>query len=172
MQAQANSSDERLLLDNQLCFGLYAAARKVIQLYAPLLERLDLTYTQYISLLVLWEHQSLSVKHLGDYLMLDSGTLTPMLKKLEKKGLVTRTRSVQDERSVIIRITEQGQSIKAQALAFLPTLVCSTCLSEQELVDLRAMVKKLLQGLGKEGDPLASIPAIDANHQFTNLSSI
>jgi DNA-binding MarR family transcriptional regulator len=112
---------------------------------------------------VLWEHLSLSVKELGDYLMLDSGTLTPLLKKLEKKGLVSRTRSMQDERSVIIRITEQGQSIKTQALAFLPTLACSTCLSQQELVDLRTMVKKLLQGLGKEGDPLASIPTIDAN---------
>jgi MarR family transcriptional regulator, organic hydroperoxide resistance regulator len=161
MEAQGNSSDEVLLLDNQLCFGLYAASRKVIQLYAPLLERLDLTYTQYISLLVLWEHQSLSVKELGDYLMLDSGTLTPLLKKLEKKGLVTRTRSSLDERIVIVRITEQGQSIKTQALAFLPTLMCSTCLSQQELVDLREKVKKLLQGLGKEGQFLASLPGMD-----------
>ena len=143
----ANLPDTALLLDNQLCFGLYAASRKVIQLYAPLLTRVDLTYTQYITLLVLWEHHILPVKELGNYLILDTGTLTPLLKKLEKKGLVTRTRSAKDERSVLIEVTEKGQAIRADALGFLPTMLCAGCLSPQELIELREMVKRLVDGL-------------------------
>ena len=143
----ANLPDTALLLDNQLCFSLYAASRKVIQLYAPLLTRVDLTYTQYITLLVLWEHHILPVKELGNYLILDTGTLTPLLKKLEKKGLVTRTRSAKDERSVLIEVTEKGQAIRAEALGFLPTMLCAGCLSPQELIELREMVKRLVDGL-------------------------
>jgi MarR family transcriptional regulator, organic hydroperoxide resistance regulator len=139
--------DDALLLDNQLCFGLYAASRKVIQLYAPLLKRVNLTYTQYITLLVLWEHPTLPVKELGNLLMLDTGTLTPLLKKLEKKGLVTRTRSQKDERSVLIEITAAGTAIKQAALGFLPNLLCESCLSPQELIELRGLVKRLTDGL-------------------------
>lgn len=141
------SNDQALLLDNQLCFGLYAASRKVIQLYGPLFTRLGLTYTQYVTLLALWERPVLSVKELGQGLMLDSGTLTPMLKKMERKGIITRTRSAQDERSVLIEITPTGRAMKADALAFLPTLLCSSCLSTQELVELRGLTKKLLSSL-------------------------
>jgi MarR family transcriptional regulator, organic hydroperoxide resistance regulator len=144
---ETNPVNDALLLDNQLCFGLYAASRKVIQAYAPLLTKIDLTYTQYITLLVLWERTALPVKDLGSHLMLDTGTLTPLLKKLEKKGFVTRTRSVQDERSVIIAVTARGQALKQEALDFLPTLLCSTCLSQGELIELRDLVKRLVGGL-------------------------
>lgn len=144
-----NSSDEALRLDNQLCFGLYAASRKVIQLYYPLLDRLGITYTQYITLLVLWEQNRLTVKELCRTLMLDTGTLTPLLKKLEKKGLVTRTRSLQDERSVIIEITLKGVALKKDALQFLPTLLCAVDLGPRQLTELHDLVNKLLLSLGK-----------------------
>ena len=143
----AQIPDDALLLDNQLCFNLYAASRKVIQLYGPHLSRLDLTYTQYITLLALWEHPVLTVKELGGLLLLDTGTLTPLLKKMEKKGFLTRTRSPQDERSVIIAITERGQALKLEALKFIPQLACSSCLSPAELEELRELAKKLLFGL-------------------------
>ncbi|MEA4910112.1 MAG: MarR family transcriptional regulator [Chloroflexi bacterium] len=148
-------SGDPLLLDNQLCFGLYAASRRVIHLYAPLLTRLDITYTQYITLLVLWEHRRLAVKAIGDSLMLDSGTLTPMLKKLEKKGLVTRRRSTEDERSVIVELTGTGAAMKEEALAFLPSLLCTSCLTPPELVELRELLHKLLHGLEEDAAPPA-----------------
>ena len=91
---------DMLRLDNQLCFALYAASRKVTGAYGPLLKKLDLTYTQYVTLMVLWEQQELPVKDIGERLLLDSGTLTPLLKKLEEKGYVTRRRSTVDERVV------------------------------------------------------------------------
>jgi DNA-binding MarR family transcriptional regulator len=142
-----NLPDTTLLLDNQLCFGLYAASRKVIQSYAPLLKRIGLTYTQYITLLVLWEHRALPVKELGNYLMLDTGTLTPLLKKLEKKGLVTRTRSVEDERSVLIKVTEQGLAIRAEARGFLSSMLGASHMSFQEIIELRELAKRLVDGL-------------------------
>jgi MarR family transcriptional regulator, organic hydroperoxide resistance regulator len=144
-----NLPDTTLLLDNQLCFGLYAASRKVIQLYAPLLKRIDLTYTQYITLLVLWEHRVLPVKELGNYLMLDTGTLTPLLKKLEKKGLVTRTRSVEDERSVLVEVTEKGLAIRAEARGFLSSMLSASHLSFQEIIELRELAKRLVKGLNQ-----------------------
>ena len=141
---------DALVLDHQLCFSLYAASRKVIQLYGPHLSRLDLTYTQYITLMALWEHRLLPVKDLGELLMLDSGTLTPLLKKLEKKGLVTRRRSSKDERSVLIEITPKGRAIKQAAMGFLPELFCATCLTPRELVRIRELTQKLLQGLQQQ----------------------
>jgi DNA-binding MarR family transcriptional regulator len=137
-------TDDSLRLENQLCFSLYAASRKVIQLYAPMLDALGLTYTQYITLLVLWEFPSLPVKDLGKSLQLDTGTLTPVLKKLEKKGLVTRTRSTQDERSVLIELTSRGSEMKADALRYLPSLSCARTLDSGEMIDLRERVKTLL----------------------------
>ena len=141
---------DALVLDHQLCFSLYAASRKVIQLYGPHLSRLDLTYTQYITLMALWEHSVLPVKVLGERLMLDSGTLTPLLKKLEKKGLVTRRRSSKDERSVLIEVTPKGRAIKQAAMSFLPELFCATCLTPRELVRIRELTQKLLQGLQQQ----------------------
>jgi MarR family transcriptional regulator, organic hydroperoxide resistance regulator len=104
-----------LKLENQICFPLYALSRQITNLYRPLLEALELTYPQYLVMLLLWEHQQLSVKAIGEQLRLDSGTLTPLLKRLEKRGLLTRTRDQQDERLVQIGITSQGEELKAKA---------------------------------------------------------
>ena len=108
-----------LKLDRQLCFPLYACSREMIKEYKPYLDKLDLTYTQYITMMVLWEKKSINVKALGDQLYLDSGTLTPLLKKLEAKGLVTRKRSSEDERNLIISITEAGEALKEQAVTII-----------------------------------------------------
>ena len=106
---------EQLKLENQLCFPLYAAAKEVVRKYKPVLDELDLTYTQYITMMVLWEKEELNVKELGSILYLDSGTLTPLLKKLEAKGYITRNRCKEDERNLIIQITEQGDALKKRA---------------------------------------------------------
>ena len=104
-----------LKLENQLCFPLYACSREVIKKYRPFLTELDLTYTQYIAMLVFWEERKLSVKELGQKLFLDSGTLTPVLKSLEGKGLVKRSRSTEDERVLLVEITEEGEALKEKA---------------------------------------------------------
>lgn len=109
------SIDEILLLENQVCFPLYVTAKDVVNAYRLFLEDIDLTYTQYIVMMVLWEVKSLSVRELGRRLSLDSGTLTPVLKKLEKKGVLTRTRSREDERVVDITITQAGMDLKMVA---------------------------------------------------------
>ena len=106
---------EQLKLEKQLCFPLYAAAKEVVRKYKPYLDELDLTYTQYITMMVLWEKESLDVKELGSILYLDSGTLTPLLKKLEAKGYVSRQRCKEDERNLIICITEKGNALKEKA---------------------------------------------------------
>ncbi len=105
-----------LKLENQMCFPLYACSKEIIRKYKPYLDELDLTYTQYISMMVLWEVKEINVKELGKKLYLDSGTLTPMLKKLEAKGFVTRARSKEDERNLIITITEKGEALKEKAV--------------------------------------------------------
>lgn len=106
-----------LKLENQLCFPLYAASRALIRQYHPYLSALDLTYTQYVAMMVLWESAPLSVKELGERLMLDTGTLTPLLKAMEQKGLLQRRRSESDERSVIVSLTDRGAALRADALA-------------------------------------------------------
>ena len=103
--------NQMLKLENQLCFPLYACAKEVIRRYTPLLEPLGLTYTQYIAMMVMWEHKSISVKDMGKLLYLDSGTLTPMLKKMEKAGWIRRKRSENDERVVMVTITDKGAKI-------------------------------------------------------------
>jgi DNA-binding MarR family transcriptional regulator len=109
-----------LQLDNQLCFPLYAASRMVTKLYQPLLEKLDITYPQYLILVVLWESDALTVNEIGKKLMLETNTLTPLLKRMEIKGIIKRTRSKIDERQVIIKLTDKGSSLKQQALC-IPT---------------------------------------------------
>lgn len=104
-----------LKLENQLCFPLYVAAKEIVKKYRPLLEPLGLTYTQYIAMMVMWEKKSVTVGQLGEKLCLDTGTLTPMLKKMQASGLVERKRSQTDERSVIVTITERGEELKAKA---------------------------------------------------------
>ena len=116
------STAEILKLQNQVCFPLYAASRLVVQAYRPLLADLGLTYPQYLVMLVLWEQDGVSVGHLGERLYLDSGTLTPLLKRLEKQGLVERKRSVQDDRTVENFLTEEGKLLKEQAVG-IPTEV-------------------------------------------------
>lgn len=110
-----NSTIDPLKLENQLCFPLYVAAKEIVKKYRPLLEPLGLTYTQYIAMMVMWEKKSVTVGQLGEKLCLDTGTLTPMLKKMQASGLVERKRSQTDERSVIVTITERGEELKAKA---------------------------------------------------------
>jgi DNA-binding MarR family transcriptional regulator len=106
---------EILKLENQLCFPIYALSRKITSMYQPFLSDLGITYPQYLVMLILWEKESVNVKELGDCLLLDSGTLTPLLKRLEKNKLITRTRSDKDERIVIISLTKQGKKMEEQA---------------------------------------------------------
>ncbi len=106
------TEENALKLENQLCFPLYAAARKVVNLYSPYLKPLGLTYTQYIVFMVLWEYKSITVGELGKILFLDNGTLTPLLKKMEKENYIIRTRSKEDERVVLIILTEIGLAMK------------------------------------------------------------
>ena len=109
------STDELLKLENQLCFPLNACSKEVVRRYTPHLDKLDLTYTQYLVMMALWEYGELSVGELGERLFLDSGTLTPMLKKMEDKGYVSRVRSSVDERRVNVRLTEVGEQLKEEA---------------------------------------------------------
>lgn len=138
---------ESLKLDNQLCFALYACAKEVTRIYKPVLDKFGITYTQYITLLVLWEQDNITVKELGKKLHLDSGTLTPLLKKLENMGIVQRIRDTQDERNVYIRLTEKGASMKDEALEIPTKVFCSTGISMEEAVGLREKLKVLLNNL-------------------------
>lgn len=137
--------DDLLRLENQLCFPLYACSREIIKLYKPFLDKLDLTYTQYLTMMVLWESNQLSVKELGKKLYLDSGTLTPVLKKMESKGLISRKRSSEDERIMIILITENGLKLKEKALEIPHRVFCETQLEKDEAIQLKIRLKNLLQ---------------------------
>ncbi len=133
-----------LKIENQLCFPLYACSRSVIKQYTPLLDQIDLTYTQYITMLVLWEHKELNVKQLGQYLFLDSGTLTPLLKKLEKKGLITRKRSVEDERNLIVTITEEGEALRESAIDIPAKVGAGLSMTPEESDELYRLLYKVL----------------------------
>ena len=147
-------NDAALLLDNQLCFPLYAASRRIIRLYRPVLDPLGLTYTQYITLLALWERDGETVKALGERLFLDSGTLTPLLKKLEVQGLIRRDRSRHDERNVLIRLTAEGSALKTRA-AEVPVKIASCVnLSMPDARELHRLLHLLLAD-----DALVDCPA-------------
>jgi DNA-binding MarR family transcriptional regulator len=135
---------DSLKLKNQLCFPLYACSREIIKKYNPLLKEIDLTYTQYIAMMVFWEHKKMSVKELGQLLFLDSGTLTPVLKSLEAKGLVLRSRSSEDERVLLVEVTEKGEALKDKAVS-VPTEV-GRCvkLEPEEYKELYRLLYKLL----------------------------
>ena len=133
-----------LKLDRQLCFPLYACSREMIKEYKPYLDKLELTYTQYITMMVLWEKKTINVKALGDQLYLDSGTLTPLLKKLEAKGLVTRRRSCEDERNLIISITEAGEALKDRAVSIPTSVVKSSNLTPEEMQSMYMLMYKFL----------------------------
>ncbi|MDP3814323.1 MarR family winged helix-turn-helix transcriptional regulator [Pseudomonas sp.] len=142
-------ADEGLQLDNQLCFKLYAASRAVIRAYKPMLERLDLTYPQYLAMLVLWEWQlqppaQPTVKALGERLLLDSGTLTPLLKRLELQGLLLRQRSASDEREVHLALTLAGCALRERVLPLKNQLLCERGVDLGALAALRGQVALLL----------------------------
>ena len=136
---------EALKLSKQLCFPLYACSREMIKLYKPFLDELGLTYTQYITMMVLWEHKAMTVKALGQELFLDSGTLTPLLKKLEEKGLVTRRRSDLDERNLIVTITEEGEAMKDRALHIPAEMTKCVLLPKEDIRELYRMLHQLLE---------------------------
>lgn len=123
--APASNDDDLLKLDNQLCFALYVASKEIIRLYKPLLDPLGLTYTGYIVMLVLWEKDQITIKELGERLSLDTGTLTPLLKKMEADGLLSRRRSPQDERQVFIWLTAKGRQLKKPALEVPKQMICA-----------------------------------------------
>lgn len=137
--------DDILKLEHQLCFPLYAAARKVTQKYKPLLDEIGLTYTQYITMMVLWDKKSTNVKQLGQCLYLDSGTLTPMLKNMVAEGLITRQRSASDERNTIITITEKGGALKEKAKEIPIKLASCISLSQDEALSLYSLLYKILK---------------------------
>ena len=142
-------NNELLKLDNQLCFALYACSRSLTRLYRPLLNTLGITYPQYLVLMVLWEKKLQSVKELGERLLLDSGTLTPLLKRMENRGLLERSRSREDERKVFVQLTEKGEELKKQAFAIPEQMFCQSGLTVEEFVrvkgDLEDLLKKILK---------------------------
>ncbi len=138
---------EALRLENQLCFPLYAASREIIKQYRPYLDALDLTYTQYIAMMVFWEEKKLSVKELGKKLFLDSGTLTPVLKSLESKGYVIRSRSKEDERVLDVEITEKGEALKEQAVSIPQSVAGCVKLDREEAMQLYQLLYRVLGDL-------------------------
>lgn len=138
-----------LKLDNQLCFALYAGSRAVTRLYRPLLEKLGITYPQYLVMLVLWEcsPEAINVKALGERLLLDSGTLTPLLKRLEQSGLIERKRCMDDERARIISLSESGARLKEQALSIPASLIKEVPIEAGQLKQLRSHLHNLLNAL-------------------------
>ena len=136
---------EALKLENQLSFPLYACSREIIKRYKPFLDRIDMTYTQYISMLVLWEHHSMTARELGEKLLLDSGTLTPLLKKLESKGMITRRRSDKDERNLIVTITDAGEALKDEALKVHDAMHANCPLCKEEAEQLGSILHKIME---------------------------
>jgi DNA-binding MarR family transcriptional regulator len=137
-------NDDLLKLSNQLCFPLYAATKQLVNHYNLLLAKINLTYTQFIAMMVMWEHKSIGVKELGERLYLDSGTLTPLLKRLETKGFITRTRSREDERTVNITITQQGEDLKSVAMEIPLQIVKCLPFTAQEAQTFYTLLYKLL----------------------------
>lgn len=140
---------DSLKLKNQLCFPLYACSKEIIKKYKPFLDPLGLTYTQYITFMVLWEENNITVKALGDKLYLDSGTLTPLLKKMEVQGFVTRKRGSHDERNVYIRLTEKGTALREKALPIPQQIGNCVDLSEQEAILFQKTLNKILKQLAE-----------------------
>ncbi|MBR1669976.1 MAG: MarR family transcriptional regulator [Butyrivibrio sp.] len=135
---------ESLKLGNQLCFPLYACSKEIIRRYKPFLDDIDLTYTQYITMMVLWEKKTVNVKTLGECLYLDSGTLTPVLKKLEFKGYITRVRSSEDERNLVVTITEEGEKLKDKAIDIPAAMGACVKLSPEEAKVLYGLLYKII----------------------------
>ena len=138
---------DSLKIQNQLCFPLYACSKEIIKRYKPMLDKLDLTYTQYIVMMVMWEQKEINVKRLGECLFLDSGTLTPLLKKLENKGYISRKRSTYDERNLIISITDKGMKLRLKAKDVPMEMGKCINLSKDEAMQLYKTLYKILEVL-------------------------
>jgi MarR family transcriptional regulator, organic hydroperoxide resistance regulator len=136
--------NNKLKLENQICFKIYSAEREITKLYRNLLEELDVTYPQYLVMLVLWEENSVTVKELGQKLFLDSGTLSPMLKRMEGNGLIERRRSLEDERTVIISLTKKGEDLKDKAQCIPSKLLENLSLDLMELNNLNQTLSTIL----------------------------
>jgi DNA-binding MarR family transcriptional regulator len=147
MPNKTDTVDAMLQLDNQLCFALYSTSLAMTKLYKPMLEEMGLTYPQYLAMLVLWEQDGLTVSELGERLYLDSGTLTPLLKRMETAGLVSRIRAVQDERRVHITLTAAGRKLKAKAAKIPGCIMSATQCSIPELVSLTQQVQSFRKRL-------------------------
>lgn len=143
------AGSDPLLFDNQICFSLYSAANAVVRAYRPLLKELDLTYLQYMTLMLLWESSPRNVKELGEHLGLDSGTLTPLLKRLEAKGLVTRGRDEKDERVRVIAITRQGMALREKAADIPRQLACTLGLEKSKVLQIKQSCQELLAALNE-----------------------
>ncbi|MDB1125811.1 MarR family winged helix-turn-helix transcriptional regulator [Vibrio algarum] len=145
----STKNEKALELENQVCFPLYSAANAVIRAYRPFLQVIDLTYSQYLVMLVLWKTNGINVKELGAKLHLDSGTLTPLLKRLEGKGLVSRKRGLDDERVRMLYLTEQGMDLREKALLVPNGMACKLDMEVTELVELKRLCEKVLEKLNK-----------------------
>ncbi len=139
-----NANYDALRLDNQLCFPLYACAREVVKRYKPFLDELGITYTQYITMMVLWETPVVTSKEIGKRLFLDSGTLTPVLKKLEEKGFVRRSRDSGDERNLVVELTEEGAALKERAVTVPPRIGACIRLDGDDARELYVLLHRLL----------------------------
>ena len=136
---------DAIKIDNQLCFPLYACAKEIVRRYKPFLDEIDLTYTQYIAMMVLWEEKEINVKALGKRLYLDSGTLTPVLKRLEQKNLISRQRDSKDERNLIVRLTTEGERLKEKAVEIPYKMAGCVKLDEKDAAVLYRILHEMLQ---------------------------
>ncbi len=146
------SADNMLALDSQFCFALYSASLAMTKTYKPLLEKLRLTYPQYLVMLVLWQEDGLLVKTIGENLFLDSGTLTPLLKRLEASGFIVRARDLQDERQVRITLTREGRALKRRAQDIPPQVLCASGQSEQAIATLRTQLASIRDDLVRNNE--------------------
>ena len=144
--ANKMKNEELLKLDNQICFPMYVASKEIVRRYIPLLSALDLTYTQYITLLALWEKDHITVKELGEKLYLDSGTLTPLLNKLEKKGYIIKNKSDKDGRELVVIVTDKGLELKQKAIDVPPEIAKCVNLKKEEAIVFYQLLHKVLDG--------------------------
>lgn len=142
--------EEMLKLDNQLCFSLYATSKEIIRKYKPLLDNFGITYTQYITLLVLWEKDGLKVKELGERLYLDSGTLTPLLRKLESKGYILKKKDTKDSRETTVYLTDKGRKLKEKIIVVPTSMGACVKLESDDFLLLQKLLKKVRSGLAAE----------------------
>lgn len=136
---------DAIKIDHQLCFPLYACAKEIVRRYKPFLDEIDLTYTQYIAMMVLWEEKEINVKALGKWLYLDSGTLTPVLKRLEQKNLISRQRDSKDERNLIVSLTAEGEQLKEKAVEIPQKMAGCVKLDENDAAVLYRILHEMLQ---------------------------